>query len=96
MSAQGTLTLPAAARIGNTAAELSVVVGKYLVTPLIRLLDNGWFACSVSIRSGSGSATTDRVVRFTRLFREQPRAADYALAEGLQWIASSSRRMRPV
>lgn len=77
-------------------ADLSVVAGKYIVTPLIRLLDNGWFACSVSIRSGSGRGTTDRVVRFTRLFREQPVAHDYAVAEGLQWIATASGQMRPV
>ena len=31
-----------------------VTVGKYLVSPIIRLLDNGWYACSVSIRSGRG------------------------------------------
>lgn len=71
------------------------VVGKYLVTPLIRLMDNGWFACSVSIRSGSGSGTTDRVVRLTRLFREPSGAADFALAEGLQWIAAGGAQARP-
>lgn len=63
-----------------------LTVGKYLISPLTRPLDNGWFACSVSIRSGSGSSTTDRVVRLTRLFRDQLAAAEYALAEGLQWI----------
>jgi hypothetical protein len=63
-----------------------VSVGKYLISPLTKALENGWFACSVSIRSGSGSATTDRVVRLTRLFRDRLAAAEYALAEGLQWI----------
>lgn len=66
-----------------------ITVGKYLISPLTRPLANGWFACSVSIRSGSGSATTDRVVRLTRLFRDAIAAADYALAEGLQWIGAS-------
>jgi hypothetical protein len=61
-------------------------VGKYLISPLTRIVDNGWIAASVSIRSGSGSATTDRVVRLTKLFRDHLSAANYARAEGLQWI----------
>ncbi|RYY62371.1 MAG: hypothetical protein EOO24_58515 [Comamonadaceae bacterium] len=75
----------------NNQERHSMTVGKYLISPLTRALDNGWFACSVSIRSGSGSATTDRVVRLTRLFRDRPTAADYALAEGLQWVGNGSR-----
>jgi len=71
--------------------EQTLKVGKYLISPLTRPLDNGWFACSVSIRSGSGSATTDRVVRLTRLFRDRIAAVEYALSEGLQWIGSSPR-----
>lgn len=63
-----------------------LTVGKYLISPLTKTLDNGWFASSVSIRSGSGSATTDRVLRLTRLFRNRVAAAEYAIAEGLQWI----------
>ncbi|MEJ7930811.1 hypothetical protein WG922_12595 [Ramlibacter sp. AN1015] len=54
-------------------------------------VDGGWHACSVSIRSGSGSATTDRVVRLTRLFRSAGQAADYALQEGLQWVGKPAR-----
>jgi hypothetical protein len=61
-------------------------VGKYLISPLVKVLENGWYASSVSIRSGSGSATTDRVVRLTKLFRDQLQAADYALQEGMRWI----------
>lgn len=64
----------------------NITVGKYLISPLTKSLANGWYACSVSIRSGSGSATTDRVVRLTRLFRDRLAAAEYALGEGLQWI----------
>lgn len=64
-------------------------VGRYLISPSIRLLENGWYACSVSIRSGRGQATTDRMLRLTRLFRDAVSAAEYALAEGLQWIGVS-------
>jgi hypothetical protein len=73
-----------------------VTVGKYLVSPIIRLLDNGWYACSVSIRSGRGEQTTDRVLRLTRLFRDALAAAQYAVAEGLQWIGGArSSTARP-
>jgi hypothetical protein len=64
-------------------------IGKYLVSPLVKTVDNGWFASSVSIRSGSGSATTDRVLRLTRLFRCTTEAALFAHSEALQWIRSS-------
>jgi len=66
-----------------------LTVGKYLISPLTKALENGWFACSVSIRSGSGRAATDRVLRLTRLFRDSGAAADYARGEGLQWIGAS-------
>ncbi|MGV3572982.1 MAG: hypothetical protein ACO1PB_20500 [Ramlibacter sp.] len=77
--------------MNDNVQEQNLKVGKYLISPLTRPLDNGWFACSVSIRSGSGSATTDRVVRLTRLFRDRLAAVEYALAEGLQWIGVSPR-----
>ncbi len=76
----------------NKTKHEPTIVGKYIISPLTKAMDNGWFACSVSIRSGSGSATTDRVVRLTRLFQDQVTAAEYAIAEGLQWVGLS----RPV
>jgi len=66
--------------------HMPVSAGRYLISPLTRPLDDGWFACSVSIRSGKGSATTDRVLRLTRLFRDPLAAAEFALAEGFKWI----------
>jgi hypothetical protein len=64
----------------------NINIGKYLISPLTRLLDNGWYTCSVSIRSGSGTGTHDRVLRLTRLFRTRRAAVLHATAEGLQWI----------
>jgi hypothetical protein len=66
----------------------NVTVGRYLISPITKALENGWYACSVSIRSGahSGSARHDRVLRLTRLFRSQLAAAHHATQEGLQWI----------
>lgn len=68
----------------------NVTVGKYLISPLTKVLANGWYACAVSIRSGSGSGTHDRVLHLTRLFRSHMAAAAYATTEGLQWIAHRS------
>jgi hypothetical protein len=65
-------------------------VGRYLLSPLTKSLEDGWIACSVSIRSGRGTSTTDRVLRLTRLFRSHAEASRYALDEGLQWIGESS------
>jgi hypothetical protein len=64
----------------------TITVGKYLISPLTKMLANGWYACSVSIRSGSGSGTHDRVLRLTRLFRSRLSAVAYATTEGVRWI----------
>ncbi|MGV3492710.1 MAG: hypothetical protein ACO1OY_02465 [Ramlibacter sp.] len=72
----------------NDERHTTQAIGKYLVSPLTKVLENGWYACSVTIRSGSGRGTTDRVVRLTRLFRDRITAAEYALQEGLRWVAS--------
>lgn len=64
-------------------------IGKFLVSPLIKSTGDGWFASSVSIRSGSGSATTDRVLRLTQVFRCETEAAVYAHEEALHWIGNS-------
>ena len=70
----------------NKTRVAPLTAGKYLISPLTQALDNGWFACSVSIRSGNGTMTTDRVLRLTRLFKDAGHAAEYALAEGLRFI----------
>lgn len=72
----------------------NITVGKYLISPLTKLLENGWYACSVSIRSGSGSGTHDRVLRLTRLFQSKLAAVRYATAEGLQWIGHSPNHVQ--
>ena len=37
----------------------NITVGKYLISPLTKHLANGWYACSVSIRSGSGTPLSE-------------------------------------
>ena len=77
-------------------ANNNITVGKCLISPLPKRLENGWWAISVSIRSGSGSGTHDRVVRLTRLFRTKLAAAEYAIGEGLQWIGHRPAIATPV
>lgn len=61
-------------------------VGKYLVSPLTRPTDGGRYAAAVSIRSGRGSATHDRVLRFSPLFDGHDQAARFATRQALAWI----------
>ena len=63
-----------------------IEVGKYRVSPVATQLDDGGFAASVSIRSGKGSATHDRVSRFSTLFDNAPAALHYATAHAMAWI----------
>ena len=66
----------------------SIEVGKYLVSPMIKTPADGSFAASVSIRSGRGMASHDRVMRFTPRFISQRAALRYATSEGLAWVRS--------
>ena len=61
-------------------------IGKYLVSPLTRRVADDHHTASVSIRSGRGSATTDRVLRFLPTFSTPAAAARYAAAEGALWV----------
>lgn len=65
----------------------SITVGKYLVSALSRPHDDGGYSASVSIRSGQGSACTDRVMRFTPQFDTESAAHQYAHAQGLIWVS---------
>ncbi|MFN3810865.1 MAG: hypothetical protein ACK4S6_09625 [Roseateles asaccharophilus] len=47
---------------------------------------DGGFSAAVSIRSGRGMASHDRVMRFVPRFDSQGAALRYAKAEGLAWV----------
>lgn len=68
----------------------SIEVGKYLVSPLTKRLGDGRYAASVSIRTGRGSATHDRVMRFAPLFETSQAAAHYATRQGLTWLGGTA------
>ena len=73
----------------------SIAVGKYLVSPLIKDLDDGRFAASVSIRSGRGSGMHDRVMRFTPRFASRAAAVGYAVDQGLGWVRDRTTTIAP-
>lgn len=64
----------------------SIEVGRYLVSPFTKPHTDGGFAASVSIRSGRGMASHDRVLRFTPRFAMARDALAYATREGLDWV----------
>lgn len=66
--------------------EQTFAVGKYLVSPFTTLTDAGVYAASVSIRSGQGNGTHDRVVRFVARFATRDDARRFAVDQGLVWL----------
>ena len=63
-----------------------VTMGKYRIAACPRPLTSGRFEAQVSIASGRGSASTDRVMRFCDDFSTHDAAAHYALAQGIDWV----------
>lgn len=73
----------------TTNREKTFSVGKYLVSPLTTLTAAGAYAPSVSIRSGHGRGTHDRVFRFVARFPTREAARRYAAEQGLLWLAQA-------
>ena len=61
-------------------------LGRYVVSPLTRLLDDGAYSASVSIRSGRGQASSDRVLRLIGRFTTADGALLHAAAQGRAWV----------
>ena len=61
-------------------------MGKFRIQPCVRALPNGAFGAQVSVASGRGSASTDRVMRFVPEFATPAAASQYALDEGKLWV----------
>ncbi len=66
-------------------------MGKYRIAACPRLLSSGQFAAQVSIASGRGSASTDRVMRFHDEFSSHDAAASYAIEQGIDWVRGMTR-----
>lgn len=56
---------------------------------MTRPVARGRYASAVSIRSGHGSRTHDRVLRFVPVFDSPGDAARYATAQAMAWIGTA-------
>jgi hypothetical protein len=75
----------------TTSSTSPITMGKYRIAACPRPLEGGRFAALVSIASGSGRGTTDRVMRFHDHFPSHDAAAHYALAQGIVWVHETTR-----
>ena len=67
----------------TTTHEPSIVVGQFVVSPLVTVTDTGRYAASVAIRSGRGRTTHHRVLRFVPRFSTHDGARSYAVQHGI-------------
>jgi hypothetical protein len=70
---------------------LPILMGKYRIAACPREIEGGRFASLVSIASGRGSASTDRVMRFVQDFPTRAAATVYAIEQGIQWVRETAR-----
>jgi hypothetical protein len=75
----------------KTSISLPVTLGKYRIAACPRQMPGGLYAAQVSIASGRGSASTDRVMRFHSEFDTHEAAASYAMEQGLDWVRQTTR-----
>ncbi len=68
-----------------------ITIGKYRIAACPRSLAGGRFGAQVSIASGSGSATTDRVICFHDDFPTHDAAAQFAITQGIHWAQAATR-----
>ena len=61
-------------------------VGDFWITPLSRSSGSNQHTALLSIRSGHGSQTHDRVYTFAPEFKTQDSALMYAAAQGRYWL----------
>jgi hypothetical protein len=75
----------------TTASSHCITIGKYRIAACPRPLLGGRFGAQVSIASGRGSASTDRVMAFHDDFSTHDAAARFALAQGIHWVHATTR-----
>ena len=75
----------------HSASSAPITIGKYRIAVLPAAHTAGRFSAQVSIASGKGSASTDRVMRFTPNFQSSDAPAQYALKQAIRWALSPKR-----
>ncbi|HOF51148.1 MAG TPA: hypothetical protein PKX82_02505 [Rhodoferax sp.] len=66
-------------------------MGKYRIAACPEKLPCGQYAAQVSIASGRGSASTDRVMRFHDEFATHDAASRFSIAQGIDWVRATTR-----
>ena len=73
----------------SAAKSAATTIGKYRIAALPSRICANQFYAQVSITSGYGQTSTDRVMRFTPVFPSYDAAAQYALEQGVGWAQSA-------
>lgn len=76
----------------NQLTNNNIAVGRFLISPLVRQLDDGRYKASVSIRSGRGQSTHDRILRLVPTFDTAADAVHFATQNGLSWLNEPAQR----
>jgi hypothetical protein len=75
----------------TTTNEIPVTMGKYRIAACPEKLPCGQYAAQVSIASGRGSASTDRVMRFHDEFATHDAASRFSITQGIDWVHATTR-----
>jgi hypothetical protein len=76
-----------------TTHESTIVVGKFVVSPLVTATDTGRYAASAVICSGKGRGTHHRVLRFVPRFDSRDTARRYAIDNGAAYATALLRQL---
>lgn len=82
--------LMAVVNLLNLLPALSFSVDKFCLSPFAKLNESGQYAASISIRSGRGRGTHDRVFRFIPCFPTYEEAIRYAADQGRRFVRQTS------
>ncbi|MDR7333493.1 hypothetical protein [Roseateles asaccharophilus] len=63
-----------------------IKLGRFLISPMVQERCDGGFDALVSIRSGRGTASVDRIMRFSPKFSRTDAALRYATTQGVAWV----------
>jgi hypothetical protein len=66
----------------NHSLSSSQIIGRYALTPTAEMTASGSYTATLSIRSGKGSSSHDRVFRFIPLFLTSAAAICFAIEQG--------------
>ena len=72
----------------TSVSDISIPMGKYVVSPSTQQTDSGDFRASITISSGRGASSHHRIYRFNPSFKTREDAHFYAMTQG--WAHTSA------